>query len=127
MSLKAGDATTIGVSVSNVNDLYSVPLLIHYDPAVIRVEEVRDGGFLSGGNQQIAIVNRIDEQRGEIIVSATRQPNTPGINGSGTLIGLVVRGVAPGNASLQILQVNARDSQQRLIPMVSGVATIQVK
>ena len=127
VSLKAGDATTIGVSVSNVNDLYSVPLLIHYDPAVIRVEEVRDGGFLSGGNQQIAIVNRIDEQRGEIIVSATRQPNTPGINGSGTLIGLVVRGVAPGNASLQILQVNARDSQQRLIPMVSGVATIQVK
>jgi general secretion pathway protein D len=126
-SLKAGETTTIGVSVANVNDLYSVPLLIHYDPAVIRVEEVRDGGFLSGGNQQIAIVQRIDEQRGEIVVSATRQPNTPGVNGSGTLIGLVVRAVAPGTASLQILQVNARDSQQKLIPMVSGVATIQVQ
>ena len=85
------------MSVANVNDLYSVPLLIHYNPAVMRVEEVRDGGFLSGGNQQIAIVQRIDEQRGEIVVSATRQPNTPGVNGSGTLIGLVVRAVAPGN------------------------------
>jgi general secretion pathway protein D len=127
VALKPGDATTIGVSVSNVNDLYSIPLLIHYNPAVIRVEEVRDGGFLSGGNQQIAIVQRIDEQRGEVVVSATRQPNTPGVNGSGTVIGLVVRGVAPGNANLQILQVNARDSQQKLIPMVSGVATIQVK
>jgi general secretion pathway protein D len=126
-SLNVGDSATIGVSVSNVSNLYSIPLLIHYNPAVIRVEEVRDGGFLSGGNQQIAIVQRIDEQRGEIIVSATRQPNTPGVSGSGTLLGLVVRGVAPGNAGLQILQVNARDAQQKLIPMVSGVATIQVK
>jgi general secretion pathway protein D len=127
ISLKTGDATTIGVSISNVSDLYSIPLLIHYNPAVVRVEEVRDGGFLSGGNQQIAIVQRIDEQRGEVVVSATRQPNTPGVNGSGTVVGLVVRGVAPGNANLQILQVNARDSQQKLIPMVSGVATIQVQ
>jgi len=38
-----------------------------------------------------------------------------------------VRGVAPGKASLQILQVNARDSHQRSIPMVSGEAAIQVQ
>ena len=105
-----------------MNDLYSIPLLIHYNPAVIQVEEVKDGGFLSGGTQQIAIVQRIDAQRGEVVVSATRQPNTPGVNGSGTLLGFVVRGVAPGNSDLQILQVNARDSQQRTIPIVSGAA-----
>jgi hypothetical protein len=38
----------------------------------------------------------------------------------------VIRGVAAGNSSLQILQVNAHDSQQHTIPMVSGEATIQV-
>ena len=59
-----------------MNDLYSIPLLIHYNPAVIQVEEVRDGGFLSGGTQEIAIVQRIDQQRGEVVVSDTRQPNT---------------------------------------------------
>ena len=116
----------MGLAVSNVNDLYSIPLLIHFDPAVIQVEEVRDGGFLSGGTQAVAIVQRVDSQRGEVVVSATRQPNTPGVNGSGTLLGLVIRGVAPGNSSLQILQVNAHDSQQHTIPMVSGEATIQV-
>jgi general secretion pathway protein D len=125
-TLKPGDRTTLGLAVSNVNDLYSIPLLIHFDPAVIQVEEVRDGGFLSGGTQAIAIVQRVDSQRGEVVVSATRQPNTPGVNGSGTLLGLVIRAVAPGNSSLQILQVNAHDSQQRTIPMVSGEATIQV-
>jgi general secretion pathway protein D len=72
-------------------------------------------------------VQRIDQQRGEVVVSATRQPNTPGVNGSGTLLGIVVRAVAPGSSTLQILQVNARDSQQRNIPVVSGEATIQVQ
>jgi hypothetical protein len=125
--LKQGDTTTVGLSVSNVTDLYSIPLLIHYNPAVVQVEEVRNGGFLSGGTQDIAIVQRIDQQKGEVIVSATRQPNTPGVNGTGTLLGIVVRGVAPGTSTLQVLQMNARDSQQRTIPMVSGEATIEVQ
>src|ERR1700723_930786 len=84
--LKAGDTTTLGLAISNVRDLYSIPLMIHYDPAVIRVEEVRDGGFLSGGSQQVAVVQRIDQQQGQVIVSATRQPNTPGVNGTGTVL-----------------------------------------
>jgi general secretion pathway protein D len=127
-ALKPGDTATLGLSVSNVTDLYSIPLLIHYNPAVIQVEEVRNGGFLSGSTtQEIAIVQRIDAQKGDVIVSATRQPNTPGVNGSGTLLGIVVRGVAPGTSALQILQVNARDSQQRTVPMVSQEATIQVQ
>ena len=72
-------------------------------------------------------MQRIDAQRGDVVVSATRQPNTPGVNGSGTLLGIVIRGVAPGTSALQILQVNARDSQQRTVPMVSQQATIQVQ
>jgi general secretion pathway protein D len=127
VALKRGETTTLGLAVTNVNDLYSIPLLIHYNPAVMQVEEVRNGGFLSGGTQEIAIVQRIDAQRGEVIISATRQPNTPGVNGSGTILGIVVRAVAPGNSPLQILQVNARDSQQRTIPMVSGEAAVQVQ
>jgi general secretion pathway protein D len=125
--LKAGDTATLGLAVSNVHDLYSIPLMIHYDPAVIRVEEVRDGGFLSGGSQQVAVVQRIDQQQGQVIVSATRQPNTPGVSGTGTVFGFVVRAVGHGTARLQILQVNAHDSQQQTIPMVSGEATIQVQ
>ena len=125
--LKPGDSTTLGLAVANVNDLFSIPLLVHYDPAVIQVEDVRDGGFLSGGDQGIAIVHSIDQPHGQVIISATRKPNTPGVNGSGTLLGIVIRGLAPGTATLQILQVNARDSQQRTIPMVSSEAAIQVQ
>ena len=126
MAMKPGDTTTLGLAISNVNDLFSIPLMIHYDPAVIQVEEVRNGGFLSGGTQEIAVVQRIDQQKGEVVVSATRQPNTPGVSGTGTVLGLVVRAVGPGTARLEILQVNAHNSQQQPIPIVSGEATVQV-
>jgi hypothetical protein len=102
-------------------------LLLQYNPAVISVEEVQHGGFLSGGTQEIAIVERVDKEHGQAIISATRQPNTPGVNGSGTLLGIVVKALAPGSSNLSIVQVNAKDSQQKSIPLVTSEATVQVQ
>jgi len=127
VSVKAGETTTIGVVVQGAQDLYSVPMLIQYDPKVISVEDVRQGGFLSGGQQPIAVVQRVDKERGQAIVSATRMPNTPGVSGNGTIFGIVVKGVAPGSSTLSILQVNARDSQQRSLQFVTKEATVKVQ
>ncbi len=127
LSLKAGQTATIGVVVENVNDLFSIPLLLQYNPAVISIEEVQHGGFLSGGTQEIAIVQQVFKDKGQAIISATRQPNTAGVNGSGTLIGIVVKGLTPGSSNLSIVQVNAKDSQQKLIPLITSEATLQVQ
>jgi general secretion pathway protein D len=127
LNLAPGQTATIGVLVDNVTDLYSVPMLLQYNPAIISVEEVRHGGFLSGGTQEIAIVQRVDKEHGQAIISATRQPNTPGVNGSGTLLGVVVKALAPGVTNLSIVQVNAKDSQQKAIPLVTSEATLRVQ
>jgi len=127
LTLKAGQTATIGVVVENVTDLFSIPLLLQYNPAVISVEEVRHGGFLSGGTQEIAIVHQPFKDKGQSIISATRGPNTPGVSGSGTLIGLVIKGLAAGSSNLSIVQVNAKDSRQNLIPLITSEATVQVQ
>jgi general secretion pathway protein D len=127
LNLAVGQTATIGVVVENVNDLFSVPMLLQYNQAIISVEEVRHGGFLSGGTQEIALVQRVDKEHGQAIISATRQPNTPGVNGTGTLLGVVVKALAPGTTNLSIVQVNAKDSQQRPIPLVTGEATLRVQ
>ncbi len=127
LNLAPGQTATIGVVVDNVTDLYSVPMLLQYNPAIISVEEVRHGGFLSGGTQEIAIVQRVDKEHGQAIISATRQPNTPGVNGTGTLLGVVVKAIAPGVTNLSIVQVNAKDSQQKAIPLVTSEATLRVQ
>ena len=134
ITLKVGETKTIGVVVDNVNDLFSIPMLLQYNPAVISIEEVQHavgegqhGGFLSGGTQEIAIVSNVNKEKGQAIISATRQPNTAGVSGSGTLLGIVIKGIAAGSTNLSIVQQNAKDSQQRPIPLVTSEATVQVQ
>jgi general secretion pathway protein D len=88
---------------------------------------VRDGGFLSGGTQVIAIVQRIDAQKGEVMISCSREPHTPGVSGSGTILGLVVKAVGVGDARIQITEASPHDSQQRSIPITSGETAIRVQ
>ena len=44
-----------------------------------------------------------------------------------TLFGIVIRGVAPGNSQLSIVQVNSKNSQQQPIKMVTQEAGIRVQ
>ncbi len=134
LSLKVGETKTVAVVVENVSDLFSIPMLLQYNPAVISIEEFQHavsegqhGGFLSGGTQEIAIVSNVNKEKGQAVISATRQPNTAGVSGSGTLLGIVIKGIAPGSSNLSIVQQNAKDSQQRPIPIVTSEATIQVQ
>jgi general secretion pathway protein D len=127
ISLRTGESKKIAIAVEGARDLFSVPMLIQYDPAVLSVEEARNGGFLSGGTQEVAVVERLDNQRGEAIISATRQPNTPGVDGTGTLLELSIKAVGPGTSKLAIVQVNARDSKQRSLPLVSSETTVRVQ
>jgi general secretion pathway protein D len=127
IEMSPGQTTTVGVAVDNVSDLFSIPIMIQYNPAVISIEEARHGSFLSGGTQEIAVVQRVDKEHGQAIISATRQPNTPGVSGSGTLLGIVIKALAPGNSNLSIVQVNAKDSQQKSIPLVTSEATVRVQ
>jgi general secretion pathway protein D len=146
IKLKPGDSTTVGLAISSVNDLFSLPLLVKYDPAVIEIQDVQDGGFLSGGSQAVAIVQTIDGKKGEAVISCTRRQGrsvaaggqfaaastagpsvVAGVNGSGTILGLVVRAVGHGESKIRILEVKAQDSQQHAIPLVTGEATVRVQ
>jgi general secretion pathway protein D len=126
-TVKAGETTTIGLVVQDAKDLFSLPVLITFNPSVVTVEEIRQGGFLSGGTQPVALVQRVDKERGQAIISAARPPNTGGVSGSGMILGIVVRGLAKGTSPLSIVQVSARDSQQKPIPIISTEASIQVQ
>ena len=101
--------------------------MIHYDPSVIQVEEVRNGGFLSGGTQEIAVVQRIDQQQGRSggfgdasAEHAGRERHRDGFGFRGARRG-------SGNREAANSAGQCHDSQQQTIPMVSGEATIQVQ
>jgi general secretion pathway protein D len=125
--LRLAETTLVDVVVEDVKDLFSVSMLLRYDPAVVSVEEVHHGGFLSGGTQDIAIIQRVDPERGQAMIAALRQPNSAGVNGGGTVLSIVLRAVAAGTSSLTVEQTNARDSRQRPQPLTSSGISIRVE
>jgi hypothetical protein len=68
-----------------------------------------------------------DKSKGQVMIAATRQPNTPGVSGSGTLLGVVIKAIGPGSTNLSIVQVNAKDSQQKPLALLTTEASVQVK
>jgi general secretion pathway protein D len=110
-----------------VTDLFSIPLLIKYDPNVIHIEDVQNGGFLSGETQELAIVQRNDAERGEMMVSAVRQPHTPGVGGSGVVFTLVVKAIGAGTSQIAVVQVNAKNSNQKTILLATHDASIHAR
>jgi general secretion pathway protein D len=126
LKIAPGQTATLALVVRNASDLYSIPLILRYNPKVIAVEDVRNGGFLSGGTQAIAIFHHEDAQHGQSIISVMRPPASGGVNGSGTLVGIVVRGLATGVSPLTIEQVNAKNPQQKPLKFETRSATISV-
>jgi len=55
---------------------------------VISVEEVQHGGFLSGGTQEIAIVQRVDKERGQANCFRDAAAEHGGVSGTGTIMEL---------------------------------------
>jgi general secretion pathway protein D len=126
LPVKVGATVPIKVLVENIQDLFSASLLFHYDPKLLSVEDVQHGDFLSGGTQEVAIVQRIDKDKGQAGIFTTRQPNTAGINGTGVLLTLMVKRLAEGPASLQVTEAGTRNSRQKLLPVkiVQGTVTL---
>jgi hypothetical protein len=125
-SVKPGETTSIQVQMENMQDLFSASLMFRYDPKLLALEDVQHGDFLSGGTQEVAIIQRVDQDKGQAGIFTTRQPNTAGVSGKGILLGLVVRRLAPGPASVELVEVGTRNSRQKILPVkiVQGSVTL---
>ena len=51
----------------------------------------------------------------------------PRSRGAPRMVGIVVKGLAPGDSKLSIVEVNARNSQQQPIQLVTNEGTIHVQ
>jgi general secretion pathway protein D len=124
---QVGETFAINVDVDNAKDLASVPIQITYDPKQIAVLNISNGGFLSSDGQPAALVNRKDDATGQLVISASRPPDSPGLSGKGTVYTLTLQAKAPGKSVIAITKPGARTPQQTAIPMLGSQAEITVK
>jgi general secretion pathway protein D len=106
-----------------------VPLQLQFDPKVLQLVNVDDNGqqgLLGRDGQAVALVHR-DEGNGTVTVSASRPPNTSGVDGQGTVCTLTFKAVGPGDTSVSLVRAGAKDSRQTSLPTVSAPAMVHVK
>ncbi|MBZ5646261.1 MAG: type II and III secretion system protein [Acidobacteriia bacterium] len=122
-----GSTFAVNVVLTGGQDIATVPLQITYNPQVMQLVNVSNGGFLSQDGQPVALVHRDDPPSGTLQVSATRPPGTAGVTGSGAVYTLTFLAKAPGTGMITITRPAARNSASQAIPATPAAATVTVK
>jgi general secretion pathway protein D len=129
---KVGSTFQMAVNLAGGADVFSVPLLMQYDPSKLSLINVDLGdtqkatNFLGQDGQAIALVHR-DDGSGNVAISASRPPGTKGVTGNGTVCILTFQAKAPGDAAVVITRPMVRNSAQQAIPATGSRAVAHIQ
>jgi general secretion pathway protein D len=121
-----GSTFAVNVMLKGAQNIYSVPLQVSYDPNVLQVMNVSNGGLLSQDGQPVALVHR-DDPPGALQINATRPPGAAGISGQGAVVTLTFMAKGAGQSTLAISKGGARDPAMQAVPVAGAVATVTVQ
>jgi general secretion pathway protein D len=123
---KVGGTFQVAVNLNGGQDVFSVPMMVHYDPSKLQLTNVDTGGFLGRDGQAVALVHR-DDGNGMVVISASRPPGTHGVSGSGTLALLTFQATASGDSAISIVRASARNSAQQSADIAGSQALVHVQ
>ena len=127
MTQADGSTFAVNVLLKGAQNVYSVPLQVSYDPKVLQVVNVSNGGLLSQDGQPVALVHRDDDTTGALQITATRPPGAAGISGQGSVVTLTFLAKGSGQSTLAISKGGARDPAMQAMPVAGAVATVTVQ
>jgi general secretion pathway protein D len=120
-----GSTFQVAVMLGNGRDIFSVPLQMKFNPAVLQLVNVDTGDLLSRDGQLASLVHR--EDSGLVAISTSRPPNAAGVTGQGSLCTLTFKAIAAGDSDLTLVKVGALNSAQANLPAVGSQAVVHVK
>jgi general secretion pathway protein D len=123
---KVGSTFQVAVNLSGGQDVFSVPLQMHYDSSKLALINVDTGGYLGHDGQAIALVHR-DDGVGNVVISASRPPGVAGVNGAGTVCVLTFQANVAGDAAMQIIRASAKNSAQQAVNIAGSQTAIHIQ
>ena len=121
-----GSTFQVNIMLSGGKDIYSVPLQLQYNAAVLQLVNVDSGDFLSRDGKAVALVHR-DEGNGIVAISSSRPPGVNGVSGAGVLCTLTFKANSAGDSNLALTKVGAKDALQNNLAVVGSQASVHVK
>lgn len=122
-----GNTFVVNLLISGAQNVYSVPVQLNYDPKMLQLVNVSNGGFLSQDGQAVALVHREDEAQGSSQITATRPPGSGGVSGQGSVVTMTFEAKTPGQTPLTITRGGARDPGLQPITVNGAQAAVTVQ
>ena len=115
--VKVGDTFTLQLKTENIPDLAGWQSDITFDPAVLKVNNVREGNFLKqGGGRTHFLKGTIDNTEGRITDVGSARISEGGVSGEGTLLSVTFTAKANGESRLSVRKFQAGSSLGETIP-----------
>ena len=122
-----GNTFAVNLVISGAQNVHSVPVQLNYDPKMLQLVNISNGGFLSQDGQAVALVHREDETIGQSQITATRPPGAGGVSGQGSVVTLTFLAKADGQTPLTITRGGARDPGLQAITVNGAQAAVTVQ
>jgi len=122
-----GNTFAVNLLISGAQNVYSVPVQVNYDPKMLQLVNVSNGGFLSQDGQVVTLVHREDEQMGQSQITASRPSGSGGVSGQGSVVTLTFQAKASGQTPLTITRGGARDPGLQAITVNGAQAAVTVQ
>lgn len=122
-----GKTFTVNLLLSSQQQMHSFSVQLQYDPKVLQLANISNGGFLSSDGQAVAIVHRDDAAGGKLQITGTRPPGSGGVSGNGSVFTLTFVAKAPGQTTIAPIGLFPRDEAGTPIMMSAGQATVSIQ
>jgi hypothetical protein len=120
-------AVVVTLEAENVTDLAVIPIKLHWDPKVLRLNQVTPAALLTkdGNINQPTLDIRNDS--GEASIEMSRVKGVPGVNGSGPLMQFTFVAVGKGSAGITVTDVNLKNSKQETVTAKAPSVMVNVQ
>ena len=122
-----GNTFAVNLLISGAQNVYSVPVQLNYDPRMLQLVNVSNGGFLSQDGQAVALVHREDETVGQLMITASRPSGAGGVSGQGTVVTMTFQAKTTGQTPLTITRGGALDPGMQPITVNGAQAAVTVQ
>jgi general secretion pathway protein D len=122
-----GSTFAVNIDIAGAQNVYSVPLMVQYNPQMLQLLNVSNGTFLGQDGQAVAVVHRDDPSTGTLQIDATRPPNAGGVSGKGPVFTLTFMAKVAGEGQIAISRAGLKDATMQAIPASGTTATVTVK
>jgi len=123
----AGSTLALNVMVNSSDPLHTLAMQLQYDPKMLQLLNVSNGGYLSRDGQAVAITHREDPETGKLQISAIRPPNTPGLTGEGPVITLTFMTKGKGESNVVPVSLAPRDAAGKPMAVSASQAVVKVQ